>query len=141
EETGHYTRGTGSLQRESGMSEPASTEGSDQPDIPPPATSPSLGPSPVAGKGDQAAAGASPSPRRASSGSSLTEGERASSLPLPVREAPRGTEPPARHRLFPRTVLLLSLASFFNDVASELLLKIGIPFYLVGALGNVDGKK
>src|SRR5262245_22669977 len=34
-------------------------------------------------------------------------------------------------RLFPRSVLLLSFASFFNDVASELLLKIGIPLYVV----------
>ncbi len=32
-------------------------------------------------------------------------------------------------------VVLLSLASFFNDVASELLLKGALPLYLVGVLG------
>jgi MFS family permease len=38
-------------------------------------------------------------------------------------------------RLFPQAVLLLSLASFFNDVASELLLKGALPLYLVSVLG------
>jgi MFS family permease len=41
----------------------------------------------------------------------------------------------SRPRLVSRTVLLLALASFCNDVASELLLKGALPLYLVGALG------
>ena len=44
--------------------------------------------------------------------------------------------PETRHRLFPPAVLLLSFASFFNDVATELLTKIGIPFFLVAVLGS-----
>lgn len=44
--------------------------------------------------------------------------------------------PAARaRRAFPRTVVLLSLASFANDVASEVLLKGALPLYVVAVLG------
>ncbi len=41
----------------------------------------------------------------------------------------------ARRPLFSRDVLLLSVASFFNDVASELLVKGALPVFLVSVLG------
>lgn len=53
----------------------------------------------------------------------------------PAGISPAPTDAARRPGTFPRTVVLLSLASFFNDVASELLLKGALPLYLVGVLG------
>ncbi len=44
-------------------------------------------------------------------------------------------EPVQHKELFPKTVVLLSFASFFNDIASEVLLKGALPIYLVSVLG------
>ncbi|HXG60851.1 MAG TPA: MFS transporter [Planctomycetota bacterium] len=52
--------------------------------------------------------------------------ESAEAAAVPAARARRG---------FPRTVVLLSLASFANDVASEVLLKGALPLYVVAVLG------